>query len=130
MRMTDYEKLIQRPGRADLVKQVRGKIDELGIDYLYLQFVSVTGRIVGKGIPAEHWENDRQRRFQLVYGATVNLFIEPARRVHRLWSRGAGAGRHSRSGNVHAAALGQAGGADVLHAASATARKRTIPAPI
>ena len=73
--MTDYEKFIKSNGRDELIKQVRKKIDQLGIDYLYLQFVSVTGRIMGKGIPAEHWENIANGGFQLVYGATVNLFM-------------------------------------------------------
>ncbi len=59
----------------ELVKKVRKKIDELGIDYLYLQFVSVTGRIMGKGIPADHWESVAKKGFQLVYGATMNLFL-------------------------------------------------------
>ncbi len=73
--MTDLEQFVDAPGRDELVKQVRAKIDELGIQYLYLQFVSVTGRICGKGIPADHWESISQRGFQLVYGATVNLFL-------------------------------------------------------
>jgi glutamine synthetase len=72
---TDLEKFTKAPGRDDLIKQVRKKIDALGIDYLYLQFISVTGRIMGKGIPAEHWENVANGGFQLVYGATVNLFL-------------------------------------------------------
>jgi glutamine synthetase len=72
---TDLEKFTKAPGRDDLIKQVRKKIDALGIDYLYLQFISVTGRIMGKGIPAEHWENVVNGGFQLVYGATVNLFL-------------------------------------------------------
>ena len=72
---TDYEKFIKTDGRDDLIKQVRKKIDALGIEYLYLQFVSVTGRIMGKGIPADHWENIANGGFQLVYGATVNLFM-------------------------------------------------------
>ncbi|MEM7398893.1 MAG: glutamine synthetase family protein [Pseudomonadota bacterium] len=58
-----------------MVKEVRKKIDELGIEYLYLQFVSITGRIMGKGIPADHWESVARKGFQLVYGATVNLFL-------------------------------------------------------
>src|SRR5213595_109904 len=74
-RMSDYEQFIKTDGRDDLIKQVCGKIDALGIEYLYLQFVSVTGRIMGKGIPAEHWENVANGGFQLVYGATVNLFL-------------------------------------------------------
>ena len=65
----------RRAGREELVKEVRKKIDALGIDYLYLQFVSVTGRIVGKGIPADHWESIAEKGFQLVYGATANLFL-------------------------------------------------------
>jgi glutamine synthetase len=73
--MTDLESFMNQDGRDDLVKEVRSKIDELGIQYLYLQFVSVTGRICGKGIPADHWESIAERGFQLVYGATVNLFL-------------------------------------------------------
>jgi len=75
MAETDLERYVQAPGRAELVKQVREKIDELGIQYIYYQFVSVTGRIVGKGIPADHWEQNAERGFQLVYGSTVNLFL-------------------------------------------------------
>nr|NIO24024.1 glutamine synthetase [Gammaproteobacteria bacterium] len=67
---------MNRPGRAALVKEVRKKINALGIDYIYYQFISVTGRIVGKGIPADHWERTAERGFQLVYGATANLFID------------------------------------------------------
>ena len=71
----DIEGFVEAPGRDELVKQVREKIDQLGIEYLYLQFVSITGRICGKGIPADHWESIAERGFQLVYGATVNLFL-------------------------------------------------------
>ena len=65
---------MHRGGRS-AVAEVRKKIDELGIEYLYLQFVSVTGRICGKGIPADHWESVAEKGFQLVYGATMNLFL-------------------------------------------------------
>ena len=75
---TDLEKYVDAPGRAEQVKEVRRMIDELGIEYLYLQFVSVTGRIMGKGIPADHWENIAKKGFQLVYGATCNLFTDRA----------------------------------------------------
>ena len=71
----DLEDYANAPGRADLVKQVREKIDALGVDYIYYQFVSVTGRVVGKGIPADHWEATAARGFQLVYGSTANLFL-------------------------------------------------------
>ncbi len=76
MDSTDLERHVNQPGRDDLVKQVREKINELNIDYIYYQFISVTGRIVGKGVPADHWETVASRGFQLVYGSTANLFID------------------------------------------------------
>jgi len=74
--MTELGAHVKAEGRSELVKKVRSKIDELGISYIYYQFVSVTGRIVGKGIPADHWETTAERGFQLVYGATANLFLD------------------------------------------------------
>ena len=61
----DIEQFVNAKGRDALVKEVRKKIDALGIEYLYLQFVSITGRICGKGIPADHWEQIAERGFQL-----------------------------------------------------------------
>jgi glutamine synthetase len=74
--MTDLEAHVAADGRADLVEQVRSQIDSQGITYIYYQFVSVTGRIVGKGVPANHWETIAKRGFQLVYGSTANLFMD------------------------------------------------------
>src|SRR6202041_3140690 len=74
--MTDLEAHVDAAGRGDLVKQVREKINQLGIQYIYCQFVSVTGRIVGKGIPADHWEGVAEKGFQLVYGSTANLYVD------------------------------------------------------
>jgi glutamine synthetase len=73
---TDLEKHLSQKGRDKLVKEVREKINELGISYIYYQFISVTGRIVGKGVPADHWERIAENGFQLVYGSTANLFID------------------------------------------------------
>lgn len=73
---SELDRHVNAPGRSDLVRQVREKIDKLGIKYIYYQFISVTGRIVGKGIPASHWERAAEKGFQLVYGATANLFID------------------------------------------------------
>jgi glutamine synthetase len=73
---SDLEAYVKQQSRAELVKQVRAKIKELGITYIYYQFISVTGRIVGKGVPADHWESIAGRGFQLVYGATANLFLD------------------------------------------------------
>ncbi|MQA63308.1 MAG: glutamine synthetase [Actinophytocola sp.] len=73
---TDLENFLAQDGRDDQVAAVRRQIDEQGVRYIYLQFVSVTGRIMGKGIPADHWERFAAGGFQLVYGATANLFID------------------------------------------------------
>lgn len=74
--LTDLESWVDHEGRAELVKSVRAKINELGISYIYYQFISVTGRIMGKGVPADHWERIAQSGFQLVYGSTANLFLD------------------------------------------------------
>ena len=74
--MTDLETHVNAEGRDELVKKVRSKINELGISYIYYQFISVTGRIVGKGIPADHWEQIADKGFQLVYGSTANLYTD------------------------------------------------------
>jgi glutamine synthetase len=74
--MSDLDAHVNAAGRSDLVKQVREKINQLGIQYIYCQFVSVTGRIVGKGIPSDHWERVAEKGFQLVYGSTANLYVD------------------------------------------------------
>jgi len=66
--MTDLDRHVRQPGRDKLVKQVRAKINELGVEYIFFQFISVTGRVVGKGIPTDHWERTCEKGFQLVYG--------------------------------------------------------------
>jgi glutamine synthetase len=73
---TDLEAFVSAEGRDDAVRQVRERIDREGITYIYFQFPSVTGRIMGKGVPAKHWESIAAKGFQLVYGATANLFVD------------------------------------------------------
>ncbi len=73
---TDLERFLATDGRAEAVQRVRAEIDAKGISYIYYQFASVTGRIMGKGVPADHWERMAQNGFQLVYGSTANLFID------------------------------------------------------
>ena len=73
---TDLEGFVKARGRSKLVQDVRARIDAEGITYIYYQFPSVTGRIMGKGVPADHWETLCEKGFQLVYGATANLFTD------------------------------------------------------
>ena len=43
---TDLEKYVSADGRDKMIQDVRKKIEQLGITYIYYQFISVTGRIV------------------------------------------------------------------------------------
>jgi glutamine synthetase len=51
----DIEAFIEAPGRQDQVNEIMKRIETEGITYLHCQFVSVTGLIMGKGIPAKHF---------------------------------------------------------------------------
>ena len=73
---TDLERFVEADGRSEQIAEVEARIKSDGIQYLYCQFVSVTGRIMGKGIPAKHFGMIARRGFQLVYGSTANLFID------------------------------------------------------
>ena len=76
MRADRSRSLRQREGSQEKISEVRKRINDLGITYIYYQFPSVTGRIMGKGVPAPHWETIAEKGFQLVYGATANLFTD------------------------------------------------------
>jgi glutamine synthetase len=73
---TELERFVDQSGRRDQIAQVSRQIEADGITYVYYQFVSVTGRVMGKGIPAPHWASVAEKGFQLVYGATANLFVD------------------------------------------------------
>jgi glutamine synthetase len=73
---SDLEGFVGKEGRAEQIEAVTRQIEANGVTYIYYQFVSVTGRVMGKGIPAAHWPSVANKGFQLVYGATANLFID------------------------------------------------------
>ena len=74
--MSDIEQFIEADGREAQIAEVERQIEAEGIQYLYCQFISVTGRIMGKGIPAKHFGTIARKGFQLVYGSTANLFVD------------------------------------------------------
>ena len=43
---TDLERFVEAPGRDEKIKEVREMIDRMGVEYLYLQFVSITGKVL------------------------------------------------------------------------------------
>jgi len=73
---TDIERFVEAQGREEQIAEVERRIEAEGITYLYCQFASVTGRIMGKGIPARHFAMVARKGFQLVYGSTANLFTD------------------------------------------------------
>src|SRR5207248_8608312 len=64
------------PGRLERIRQIRKIIDERGIKYIFFQQVSVSGHVNGKGVVATQWENVAEDGYQLVYGATADLFVD------------------------------------------------------
>ncbi len=64
------------PGRAERIAEIAERIEREGIEYVYFQQVSVTGRVMGKGVVASFFPQVAQRGYQLVYGATANLFTD------------------------------------------------------
>jgi glutamine synthetase len=70
---TDIERMVSDPARQDLVREVRAKIDALDIRHVYFQFVSVTGRVMGKSVPSAHWEAIAAKGVQLWYGAVADV---------------------------------------------------------
>jgi glutamine synthetase len=64
------------PDRDEKVRAVRAKIDELGVDYIYYQYISITGRIMGKAVPARHWEKIVDDGVQTWLGGVANVFAD------------------------------------------------------
>jgi glutamine synthetase len=63
-------------GRLEKIRQIRKLIDEHGIKYIFFQQVSVSGHVNGKGVVATQWEKVAEEGYQLVYGATADLFVD------------------------------------------------------
>src|SRR5579862_9058429 len=64
------------PGRAEKIAALARRIEAEGIKYVFFQQVSVTGRVMGKGVVSSFFPQVAERGYQLVYGATANLFTD------------------------------------------------------
>src|SRR5919201_4008180 len=64
------------PGRHEKILEIRKLINERGIKYIFFQQVSVSGHVNGKGVVATQWEKVAEEGYQLVYGATADLFVD------------------------------------------------------
>lgn len=74
--MSDLADYLNDPARDALIAQVRKKIDALGVDAIYYQYISITGRIMGKTIPARHWERMAGDGMQTWLGGITNVFSD------------------------------------------------------
>src|SRR6201992_3595140 len=64
------------PGRADKIEELTKLIEDQGIKYVFFQQVSITVRVMGKGVVSSFFPQVAQRGYQLVYGAVANLFTD------------------------------------------------------
>ncbi len=72
-RNADIEAFTANPLRAERIRLVSEKIKALGVDHIYYQFISATGRVMGKSAPAAHWESIAAKGVQLWYGAVADV---------------------------------------------------------
>ncbi|MBE9555741.1 MAG: glutamine synthetase [Proteobacteria bacterium] len=72
----DLEIYLADAHRGELVARVRALIDGLGVDYIYYQYVSITGRIMGKAVPARHWESMAVSGVQTSFGGMTNSAVD------------------------------------------------------
>ncbi len=64
------------PGRAAKIEAITRQIEQQGIKYVFFQQVSITGRVMGKGVVSSFFPQVAEKGYQLVYGATANLFTD------------------------------------------------------
>ena len=64
------------PGRRERIEEIAAKDRAEGIKYVFFQQVSVTGRVMGKGVVSSFFPQVAEKGYQLVYGATANLFTD------------------------------------------------------
>src|SRR5918998_3149251 len=57
------------PGRREKIQAITERIERDGIKYVFFQQVSVTGRVMGKGVVATFFPQVAEKGYQLVYGA-------------------------------------------------------------
>src|SRR5215212_10174025 len=67
------EEARNQPGRREQIEGIAKQIESQGIKYVFFQQVSVTGRVMGKGVVASFFPQVAEKGYQLVYGAIANL---------------------------------------------------------
>ena len=70
------EEARNQKGRAEKIQEIVKRIEDEEIKYVFFQQVSITGRVMGKGVVASFFPQVAEKGYQLVYGATANLFTD------------------------------------------------------
>ena len=70
------EEAREAPGRAEKIAEIEKRIESEGIEYVFFQQISISGHINGKGVVASWFPKVAARGYQLVYGATADLFTD------------------------------------------------------
>src|SRR3954465_12898143 len=70
------EEARNQPGRREQIQGIAQRIEAGGNKYAFFQQGSVTGRVMGKGVVASFFPQVAEKGYQLVYGATANLFTD------------------------------------------------------
>jgi glutamine synthetase len=73
--LTDIKRLATPERQAKKLEVLR-LIKKENVEYVYCQHISITGRIVGKGVPANHFGEIVDNGYQLVYGSVADLFMD------------------------------------------------------
>jgi len=66
----------EAPGRAERIAEIAAEIERDQIEYVFFQQISISGHINGKGVVASWFPQVASRGYQLVYGATADLFTD------------------------------------------------------
>jgi len=75
-RPADVDGFLSCASRTALVSRVSAQIRKLGIERIYFQLVSLTGRVMGKSVPARYWEEYAEKGVQLWYGAVADVLVD------------------------------------------------------
>jgi glutamine synthetase len=64
------------PGRRERIEALTRRIEAEDVRYVFFQQVSISGHVNGKGVVASYFPQVAERGYQLVYGATADLFTD------------------------------------------------------
>jgi hypothetical protein len=76
------EEARNQPGRRERIEQITKRIESEGIKYVFFQQVSVTGRVMGKGVVASFFPQVAERATSLSTAPPKGLAMPP--RLRRL----------------------------------------------